>query len=114
MDILHDKPVIPKSNEQTGLPDYISWLASGKQRPPLLQMVLVKTLEAQLRSDSWTNTIRVWLRYPFTIAETCAEYAVYSVTDIAHAWRSQLKESSLFHLGGEARMPLHSTSLLGF
>ncbi|KAF8147785.1 hypothetical protein K438DRAFT_1867311 [Mycena galopus ATCC 62051] len=97
MDILHDKPVIPKSKGPETLPFYLSWLASGKQRPSLLQMVLVKTLEAQLRSDSWMNTIRVWFAYPFRIAETCAEHVVYGAADA----------SSLFHLGGEAKMPLH-------
>jgi hypothetical protein len=110
MDLLHDKPVIPKSKAQTvsELPDYVSWLASGKQRPPFLQMILVETLKAQLRSDSWINSIRVWLAYPLTIAETCAEYAAHSLADTVHTWRSQMKESLLFHSAEEAQMPLHS------
>ncbi|KAF7328933.1 Alkyl transferase [Mycena venus] len=110
MDILHDKPVLPKSKgpeKASGLPIYLSWLASGKQRPSFLQMVLVKTLQAQLQSDSWINTVRVWLTYPFTIAETCAEYAIHSANDTVRVWRSQIQESSLFHSDGEVSMPLH-------
>ncbi|KAJ7186831.1 hypothetical protein C8R46DRAFT_1058177, partial [Mycena filopes] len=102
MDILHDKPVLPKSKASetpSGMPYYISWLASGKQRASLLQMILVRTLEAQLRSDTWTNTARAWLTYPFAVAETCAEYAFHAVDDTARLWRSQLYESSLFHSG---------------
>ncbi|KAJ6589001.1 Decaprenyl diphosphate synthase-like protein [Mycena capillaripes] len=110
MDILHDKSVLQKSKgpeTASGLPYYVSWLASGKQRPSLLQMVLVQTLEAQLRSDSWINGIRAWLTYPFTIAETFAEYAFYTLDDTVRTWRSQLNESSLFHSGAEAKVPVH-------
>ncbi|KAJ7262720.1 Decaprenyl diphosphate synthase-like protein [Mycena haematopus] len=107
MDILHDKPVIPKSKAPEALPFYLSWLASGKQRPSLLQMLLVKTLEAQLRSDSWINAIRAWFAYPFTVLETCAEHAVHGIVDTHRTWRSQLQESSLFHSSGEAKMPVH-------
>jgi flagellar motor protein MotB len=111
MDILHDKPIIPKSKGSetaSGLPYYVSWLASGKQRPSLLQKILVKTLEAQLRSDTWMNGVRAWFTYLFTIAETCAEYAFYTVEDTVRLWRSQLTESSLFQSGREAKMPVHS------
>ncbi|KAJ7640491.1 Decaprenyl diphosphate synthase-like protein [Mycena polygramma] len=110
MDILHDKPVLPKSKgpeTASGLPHYVSWLASGKQRPSFLQTVLVRTLQAQLRSDSWFNGIGVWLRYPFTIAETCAESAFETVKETVLMWRSQLKESSLFHSSRTAKMPGH-------
>ncbi|KAJ7629478.1 Decaprenyl diphosphate synthase-like protein [Mycena polygramma] len=108
MDILHDKPVLPKSKgPEAGLPHYISWLASGKQRPSFLQTVLVRTLQAQLRSDSWLNGIGVWLRYPFIIAETCAESAFETVKETMLMWRSQLKESSLFHSDRPAKMPGH-------
>jgi hypothetical protein len=113
MDILHDKPVLANSKgaqTPSGLPYYVSWLSSGKQRPSLLQMVLVRTLEAQLQSVSWSRGIRAWLTYPLAVAETCAEYAFYTANDTLQVWRSQLSESSLFHSGVEAKMPVHSTS----
>ncbi|KAJ7471916.1 Decaprenyl diphosphate synthase-like protein [Mycena latifolia] len=110
MDILQDKPILANSkgtDSAAGLPYYVSWLVSGKQRPSLLQMVLIRTLEAQLQSGSWTSAIRAWLSYPFIIAETCAESAFYTVDDWMRTWRSQLSESALFHSGSEAKMPLH-------
>ncbi|KAF7342539.1 Alkyl transferase [Mycena sanguinolenta] len=114
MDILQDKPVIPKSEGQevSELPVYISWVGSSQKRPYLLQTILVQTLEAQLRSDSWLNTIRVWFVYPFNIAKTLAQFAIHGVGYTVQMWRSQLKESSLFHSGREPKMPQHSESPL--
>jgi hypothetical protein len=111
MDILHDKPVLANSKESetaSGMPSYLQWLSSGKQRPPLLQMVLVRTLETQLKSTSWSSRLHAWAIYPFSIAEACLEAAFCSVDEMVRLWRSQLFESSLFHTGTEAKMPVHS------
>ncbi|KAJ7117922.1 Decaprenyl diphosphate synthase-like protein [Mycena crocata] len=111
MDILHDKPVVANSKDAgtstSGLPFYTSWLSSGKQRPSLLQMVLVRTLEAQLQSTSWMNGVRVWLKYPTTIAEICVEHVFHTIHESVRLIRSQVHESSLFHSGTEAKMPIH-------
>ncbi|KAF8148982.1 hypothetical protein K438DRAFT_1779478 [Mycena galopus ATCC 62051] len=109
--ILRDKPVILKFQDQelSWRPLYVSWLASGKRHPPFLQTILVQTLEAQPRSDSWTNTgVRAWFVHPFKIVETLARYTVHGVAHIVQLWRCQLRESSLFHLSGEPEMLLHS------
>ncbi|KAJ6465397.1 hypothetical protein C8R45DRAFT_939597 [Mycena sanguinolenta] len=110
---LIDKPVIPQSNGQEvyGLPIYVSWLASSQKRPYLLQTIFAQTLEAQVRSDSWINTIRVWFAYPVNIAETLTQFAVHGVIFTVQMWCSQLKESSLFHSGGECKMSLHSVGV---
>ncbi|KAF8187580.1 hypothetical protein K438DRAFT_1764743 [Mycena galopus ATCC 62051] len=108
--ILRDKPVILKFQDQelSRHPLYVSWLASGKRHPPFLQTILMRTLEAQPRSDSWTNTVRAWFVYPFKIVETLARCTVHGVAHIVQLWRCQLKESSLFHLSREPEMLLHS------
>ncbi|KAJ7791437.1 hypothetical protein B0H14DRAFT_2624993 [Mycena olivaceomarginata] len=92
MDVIQDKPVISKANGTQTVsapPNYLAWLASGRQRPAMMQLVLVRTLEQQLQSDSWINAIRV-----------CVQETVTT-------WRSQFKESSLFHSGREVKLPVH-------
>ncbi|KAK7051901.1 alkyl transferase [Favolaschia claudopus] len=114
IDILSDKPTISSSSNLPELSSssgqatsYVQWLAHGvrNQRPPLLQILLVKTLASQLQSDSRFD---VWLSYPFEIARICAKYAGMNVNDTVQRWRVELKKSSLFHLRKESKMPLHA------
>ncbi|KAJ7834709.1 putative undecaprenyl diphosphate synthase-domain-containing protein [Mycena olivaceomarginata] len=110
MDVIQDKPVISKPNGTQTVsapPNYLAWLASGRQRPAMMQLILVRTLEQQLQSDSWINAIRVWSAYPLTIAETCAKCGLRSVQETVTTWRSQFKESSLFHSGREVKLLVH-------
>ncbi|KAF7342659.1 Alkyl transferase [Mycena sanguinolenta] len=113
MDILQDKPVIPKfKGQESGRPLYVAWLGSGKKRLPFLQTILVQTLEAQLQSNSWIDTVCVWVAYPFRIVKTLMQYVMDDMIRAVQVCRCQLKESSLFHSGGEPKMPLHSKSYI--
>ncbi|KAJ7240804.1 Decaprenyl diphosphate synthase-like protein [Mycena rebaudengoi] len=110
MDLLHDRPsVVPTTTPVTASvrPSYLAWLSAGRFRPSVLQMILVRTLEAQLQSTSWTNGIRTWAAYPYSIAETCFEALFSQVAEKARLCRTQLVEYSLFKSGTEAKLPVH-------
>jgi hypothetical protein len=112
MDIIFDKPLYSrqpstgdkKTEVAQELPSYISWLESGKDDCPLLQVVLIRVLEAQIS----THQFKAWIKLPFRITYAIFKAAFKSMRDTTLAWRTQVAESRLFHNKVEARLPAHS------
>lgn len=113
MDILLDKPMYSNSpgtnDEKQGtapdVPSYIHWLDSGRDERPVLQVILVRILEAQVsphRRNAWT-------KLPFRILYAIYEAAFKSVQGTLLTWRSQIAESRLFQCKAEPNLPKHST-----
>jgi hypothetical protein len=112
MDILLDKPVYSKSTNNGDakssavqeLPSYISWLESGKDDRPLLQVILVRVLEAQISPRQF----KAWTKLPFRITYAIYEAASNSIQKTVLDWRTQIAESRLFQGKAEAKLPEHS------
>jgi hypothetical protein len=113
MDILLDKPVYGVTQEHPdpflhlepsasySSPSYVTWLGlpSGKERPPILQLILVCTLEAQLSP----NQFRAWLCYPWRVLTTITVGLWLNVVEAFDTARSQIKESYVFYPKGKQR-----------
>ena len=107
MDILLDKPIYNTKQEHTdpflhlqpsrpsSLPSYVTWLTlhSGKDRPTILQLILVRTLEAQLSP----NQFLAWLCYPWRVLFTITNGIRLNIRDAFEKTRSRIKESRIFY-----------------
>ncbi|KAF7334704.1 Alkyl transferase [Mycena venus] len=105
MDILSDRPKFVPDVSAT--PAYVTWLAGGQVPPPIMQKILVRTLEAQIKCTSWANTLRTWITYPFTIAAICGESTLNCLSQTVARARCQIAESNLFRFDADAKMPVH-------
>src|ERR1700761_3828429 len=96
MDSLTDKPISSEfSTEPTNVVlSYTAWLSSGREYPPLLQIILVRTLEAQLSS----NPFRAWLiTYPYQIIDACIGATFLQADRFIKRRKAEIMESKLYY-----------------
>ena len=111
MDILCDKSTHSKSSAQPTevVPTYTTWLASCKNYPPLPQIILVRTLEAQLSS----NPFRAWLiTYPYQIIDACINATFLEADKFIKRRKVEVMESGLYYRNWEIKLPEHGSCRL--
>src|SRR6201996_1845048 len=108
MDSLTDKPISSEfSTEPTNVVlSYTAGLSSGREYPPLLQIILVRTLEAQLSS----NPFRAWLlTYPYQLIDACINATFLEADKFIRKRKAEILESRLYYRDDQIKLPEHGT-----